>query len=91
MLSYMMVISNQRLKGYNMIMANKKTDLNKNLSKLSEIADWFENQKDIDVEEGLKKVKEAANIVKESKGRLKEIDNEFEEIRADIEKDLEEQ
>ena len=71
-------------------MANKKSgDLNKNISKLSEIADWFENQKEIDVEEGLQKVKEAATIVKESKGRLKEIENEFEEIKADIEKSLE--
>ncbi len=70
-------------------MVNKKSgNLNKNLSKLSEIADWFENQKEIDVEEGLKKVKEAAKIVKESKGRLKEIENEFEEIKTDIEKSL---
>lgn len=70
-------------------MTNKKSgDLNKNLSKLSEIADWFENQEEVDVEEGLKKVKEAAKIVKESKGRLKEIENEFEEIKADIEKSL---
>lgn len=70
-------------------MANKKSgDLNKNLSKLSEIANWFENQEEVDVEEGLKKVKEAAKIVKESKGRLKEIENEFEEIKADIEKSL---
>ncbi len=72
-------------------MTNKKIDLNKNLSKLSEIADWFENQKEVDVEEGLKKVKEAAKIVKESKGRLKEIENEFEEIKSDIEKNLEEE
>ena len=72
-------------------MANKKTDLNKNLSKLSEIAKWFEDQKDIDVEEGLKKVKEAAGIVKDSKGRLKEIENEFEEIKAEIENSLKDQ
>ena len=71
-------------------MANKKRgDLNKNLSKLSEIANWFENQEEVDVEEGLNKVKEAAKIVKESKGRLKEIENEFEDIKADIEKSLE--
>lgn len=73
-------------------MANKKsTDINKNLSRLSEIAEWFENQKEINVEEGLKRVKEAAGIVKDSKGRLKEIENEFEEIKADIEKSLEDE
>lgn len=71
-------------------MANKKNvNLNKNLSKLSEIANWFENQKDINIEEGLKKVKQAAVIVKESKGRLKEIENEFEEIKVDVKKNLE--
>ena len=70
-------------------MANKKSgDLNKNLSKLSDIADWFEKQKEVDIEEGLKKVKEAAKIIKESRGRLKEIENEFEEIKVDIEKSL---
>ncbi|MGM0482371.1 MAG: hypothetical protein ACQEP6_00700 [Patescibacteria group bacterium] len=72
-------------------MANKKTDLNSNLSRLSEIAEWFESQKEVDVEEGLKLVREASKIVKESKGRLKEIENEFEEIKTDIEKSLEEE
>ena len=67
-----------------------KIDLSKNLEKLSAIAGWFENQKEIDVEEGLKKVKDAAVLIKESKGRLKEIENEFEEIKKDIEEETEE-
>lgn len=69
---------------------NEKIDLTKNLSKLSEIAEWFENQKDIDVEEGLNKIKEASELAKKSGTRLKEIENEFEEIKTDIEKSLEE-
>lgn len=60
-------------------------NLNKNLKYLSEIVEWFDNQKDIDVEEGLKKVKEAVGIIKASKSRLKEIKNEFEEIKKEIE------
>jgi len=35
---------------------SKKSDkkgLNKNLRKLSEIAEWFDNQEEVDVEEGL--------------------------------------
>ncbi|MFP4022723.1 MAG: hypothetical protein ACLFNR_01005 [Candidatus Paceibacterota bacterium] len=67
----------------------EKNDLNKNLSKLSEIAEWFEDQEEVDVEEGLNKVKEAAELIKKSKNRLKEIENEFEEIKKDIEEELE--
>ena len=66
-----------------------KIDLSKNLEKLSAIASWFENQKEIDVEEGLKRVKDATGLIKESKSRLKEIENEFEEIKRDIEEETE--
>lgn len=60
-------------------------NLSKNLEKLSAIAAWFDNQDEVDVEEGLQKVKEAAHLIKESNGRLAEIENEFEEIKKDIE------
>jgi len=59
-------------------------NLNANLKKLAEITKWFEDQEEIDVEEGLKKVKEAVKIIKNSKGRLKEIENEFEEIKKEV-------
>jgi exonuclease VII small subunit len=62
----------------------KEENLNVNLKKLSEIAEWFENQEEVDVEEGLKKVKEAVKIIKTSKDRLKEIENEFEEVKKEI-------
>jgi len=56
-------------------------NLNSNLKKLSEIAEWFDNQEEIDVEEGLNKVKEAVGLIKASKERLKAVENEFEEIK----------
>ncbi len=62
----------------------KEENLNENLKRLSEIADWFDDMGEIDVEEGLKKVKEASILIKSSKQRLKEIENEFEEIKKDI-------
>jgi len=62
-------------------------NLNKNLSRLVEITEWFNNQDEIDVEEGLKKVKEAAGLIRSSKSRLREIENEFEEIKKEIEKE----
>ena len=59
-------------------------NLNNNLKRLSEITEWFDNQEEVDVEEGLKKVKEAVGLIKTSKTRLKEIENEFEEIKKEI-------
>ncbi len=66
---------------------NKQVNLSEQLKKLSEIADWFDRQENVDVEEGLVKVKEAAIIIKESKLRLKEIENEFSEIKREIDGD----
>lgn len=66
----------------------ERKNLNKNLKRLSDISEWFENQEEIDVEEGLDKVKEAAELIKISKERLKEIENEFEEIKRTIDQDI---
>ena len=65
----------------------EKIDLTKNLEKLNKIASWFDEQEEIDVEEGLIRVKDAAALIKESKGRLQEIENEFEELKKDLEED----
>jgi exonuclease VII small subunit len=66
-----------------------KNNLNGNLKQLAEITAWFDNQKEVDVEEGLKKVKEAVSLIKSSRERLKAVENEFEEIKKEI--DLEEE
>ena len=69
-------------------MAKEKPDiknLSDNLKKLSKITEWFEKQKDVDIEEGLKKVKEAVVLIKASKERLKTVENEFEEIKKEVE------
>lgn len=60
-------------------------NLSDNLKKLSEITEWFEGQEDVDIEEGLKKVKEAVGLIKASKERLKTVENEFEEIKKEVE------
>ncbi|MCX6760855.1 MAG: exodeoxyribonuclease VII small subunit [Candidatus Nealsonbacteria bacterium] len=73
-------------------MAKEKSDtknLNSNLKRLSEITEWFDNQEEIDVEEGLSKVKEAVILIKASKERLKAVENEFEEIKKEM--DIEEE
>jgi len=66
-------------------MAQKKENLTKSLKEIEEIVDWFEDQDEVDVEEGIKKVKVGAGLIKESKKRLKEIENEFEEVKKELE------
>jgi len=63
-------------------------NLSDNLKKLSEITEWFESQEKVDIEEGLRKVKEAVALIKTSKERLRAVENEFEEIKKEV--DIEE-
>jgi len=65
----------------------EKTNLSESLKKLEEIAKWFETQEEVDVEEGLKKVKEGAQLIKISKERLKKVENEFEEVKKGLDED----
>ncbi|MEK7503618.1 MAG: hypothetical protein AAB577_01405 [Patescibacteria group bacterium] len=68
-------------------MVKEKQDsknLSGNLKRLAEITEWFDKQEEIDVEEGLSKVKEASILIKASKERLKEVENEFEEIKKEM-------
>lgn len=64
---------------------DKKIKISESLSKLEEIVDWFEKQEEVDVEEGLKRVKEGASIIKVLKARLAEVENEFNEIKRELE------
>jgi len=60
------------------------TNLKETIKKLEEIANWFSSQKELDVEQGIEKVKEAAKLIKESKERLVAVENQFEEIKKGI-------
>jgi len=62
----------------------EKFNLKESLKKLEEISKWFEAQKEIDIEEGINKVKEAAGLIKASKERLQAVENQFEEIKKEI-------
>ncbi|MFH1401811.1 MAG: hypothetical protein ABIG40_02510 [Parcubacteria group bacterium] len=65
-------------------MAKEKINLNNNLKRLAEITAWFDTQDEIDVEEGLRLVKEAVGLISASRERLKAVENEFEEIKKEI-------
>lgn len=55
------------------------------LEKLNEIVRWFEEQKEADVEKGLEKVREGSVLLKALRERLKEVENEFQEIKGELE------
>jgi hypothetical protein len=68
---------------------NKKEggDLGENLKKLAAIAEWLEAQErseEPDFDAGLEKVREAAELIKVSRARLTEVENEFREIAKNI-------
>lgn len=68
-------------------MTNEKVNLKESLGKLNSIVEWFDEQEEVDVELGLVKVKEGAELIKVCRKRLSEVENEFKEIQRDIEKE----
>lgn len=66
----------------------EKTNLSESLKKLEEITKWFDNQEDVDVEKGLKKVKEGVALIKASRERLREVENEFEDVKKILEGEI---
>jgi len=62
-----------------------KISISKSLNNLEQIVNWFQEQEDVDVEMGLKKLKEAAPLLKNLKSKIKSVENEFEEIKQDLE------
>lgn len=67
-------------------MAQKKS-LKESLKDLRDIVAWFEKREDIDIEEGIEKVRQGAELVKQTKKRLAELENEFVEIKKGLEED----
>ena len=56
------------------------------LKEIADILQWFDSQEELDVEEALQKVKQASTLIKASKKRLGEVENEFKIIKKEIEK-----
>ncbi len=64
---------------------SKVINLSENLKKLQDIADWFDAQENVDIEAGLAKVKESVTLIKESRARLADVQNQFNEVKKEIE------
>jgi predicted nucleic acid-binding Zn-ribbon protein len=67
--------------------SGKQHSLKAYLEDIKKISDWFENQEEIDLEQALVKIREAGELIKLSKDRLVEVENEFKEIKAKIEEE----
>jgi len=65
-------------------MPKEQNKLKSSLKKLEEIIAWFDNQEEVDVEAGLERVKEGVGLIKSSKTCLKELENEFEEVKKEL-------
>ena len=65
----------------------KKGSLSESLKELEAITEWFERQESIDVEQALEKVKAGVALIKESKARLKEVENEFAIVKGELGKE----
>lgn len=64
--------------------ADSKDSISKKLAELERIVQWFQEQEELDVEAGLEKVKLGAVLVRELKEKLKKTENEFEEIKKEL-------
>ncbi len=65
----------------------EKGSLSESLREINAIIDWFENQQEVDVEKGLEKIKVGVQLIAASKARLKDIENEFEVVKKELEKE----
>jgi len=79
-----LVISHQSPVNSKNSMPKNNINLTETMKKLRAIAAWFDGQEEIDVEKGLEKVKEGAELIKASRERLKELENEFEEVKKKL-------
>ncbi len=63
----------------------KKENFKDQLKEISDILAWFDAQEELDVEAALVKIKKAAELIKASRKRLGEIENEFKEVKGEAE------
>jgi exodeoxyribonuclease VII small subunit len=69
---------------------SKKPDFTESVNKLEEINTWFQNE-DIDLDEGLYKLKAGKELIKKCRTRLKEVENEFIKIKKEFVEEAQEQ
>jgi exonuclease VII small subunit len=63
---------------------NQEDSLQDTLEELESIVGWFDKQDKPDVEKGLEKVKRGVKLIKSSKGKFKELENEFANVKKEL-------
>lgn len=63
----------------------KAKNISEQLKSLDGIVKWFESQDELDVEAALEKLRTGGALLKELRTRLADVENEFKEIKKDIE------
>lgn len=61
-----------------------KNSIQTSLQELEKLVEWFESQSELDVEQGLAKVRQGAVLIASLKTRLKKVENEFQEIKKEL-------
>lgn len=70
------------------MMKNTKQTLGESIKSLEEIANWFENQEEIDIEKGIAKAREGAILLKSTRKQLNDAENEFKEIKKNLQEKI---
>lgn len=65
-------------------MGNPEPSFGKLMQQLQAIVDWYDQQQELDLEEGLARAKQAAELIKVCARRLSQLENEFVKIKADL-------
>lgn len=64
-------------------MDNKDFDFKKSIQELEEINRWFQEE-EVDLDEGLKKLRRGKDLIQKCRERLKNVENEFTKIKEEF-------
>lgn len=64
-------------------MDNSNFDFKKSIAELEEINRWFQEE-EVDLDEGLKRLKKGKDLIKQCRERLKSVENEFIKIKEEF-------
>lgn len=64
-------------------MDDSKFDFKKSITELEEINRWFQEE-EVDLDEGLKRLKRGKDLIQKCRDRLKSVENEFIKIKEEF-------
>ena len=65
-------------------MTNQEQNFGTLMRQLQTIVDWYDQQQELDIEEGLAKARQAADLIRRCSRRLGQLENEFVKIKAEL-------